>query len=89
VLAYKEERLSDARAHDIVIRAVDCAAITPAQIPDVLLQWRKPVHVEFAGRNAWSLFNAFTEVQKPVINSCEGRVQARQGLPSGEGCLLF
>ena len=64
--AYKAERLTNTRAHDIVIRAVDCAAITPAQIPDVLLQWRKPAHEEFAIRTAWSLWNAFTEVFKTV-----------------------
>jgi hypothetical protein len=64
--AYKAERMTNARTHDIVIRAVDCAAITPAQIPDVLQQWRKPAHEEFAGRNAWSLFNAFTEIHKAV-----------------------
>ena len=64
--AYKAERLTNARAHDIVIRAVDCAAITPAQIPDVLLQWRKPAHEEFTARNAFSLWNAFTEVFKTV-----------------------
>ena len=64
--AYKAERINNARAHDIVIRAVDCAAITPAQIPDVLLEWRKPSHEEFSARNAFSLWNAFTEVFKSV-----------------------
>ena len=64
--AYKAERINNARAHDIVIRAVDCAAITPAQIPDVLLQWRKPAHEAFEPRNAFSLWNAFTEVFKSV-----------------------
>ena len=66
VLAYKEGRISTKRAHDIIIRAVDCAAITPAQIPDVLMQWRKPSHEEFSARNAFSLWNAFTEVFKSV-----------------------
>lgn len=66
ILAYKEERISNTRAHDIIIRAVDCAAITPAQIPSVLDQWRRPEHEVFAARNAWSLFNAFTEVYKTV-----------------------
>jgi hypothetical protein len=66
VLAYKEERITNKRAHDLIIRAVDCAAITPAQIPDVLMQWRKPDHEAFEPRNAWSLFNAFTEVHKAV-----------------------
>lgn len=63
---YKEHAINDARAHDMVIRAVDAAAITPAQIPDVLSWWRQPEHKDFAARTAWSLFNAFTEVHKTV-----------------------
>lgn len=66
VEAYKAERITNARAHDIVIRAVDCAAISPAQIPGVLDQWRRPAHEAFASRNAWSLWNAFTEVFKGI-----------------------
>ena len=66
VLAYKQEPVNDTRAHDIIIRAVDCAAITPAQIPDVLLQWRKPSYDAFLARTAFSLWNAFTEVFKTV-----------------------
>jgi len=64
--AYKEEQVTNTRAHDIIIRAVDCAAITPAQIPGVLDQWRNPAHESFQPRNAWSLFNAFTEVHKEI-----------------------
>ena len=66
VLAYKEEPVTDTRAHDIIIRAVDCAAITPAQIPNVLEQWRRPAYEDFTSRTAWSLWNAFTEVFKTV-----------------------
>jgi len=64
--AYKCRMLNDAEAHDIVIRAVDCRAITPSQIPDVLEQWRYPAHQAFRERTAWSLFNAFTEAHKSV-----------------------
>ena len=64
--AYKQEGVNDTRAHDIIIRAVDCAAITPAQIPDVLMQWRKPPYEAFLPRTAFSLWNAFTEVFKTV-----------------------
>jgi hypothetical protein len=64
VNAYKASPVDDARAHDIVIRAVDCAAITPAQIPAVLAGWREPGHEAFVSRDAWSLFNAFTWVHK-------------------------
>ena len=89
VAAYKEERVSNARAHDIVIRAVDCAvdcaAITPAQIPDVLLEWRKPSHEEFAARNAFSLWNAFTEVFKSVNpHTAMRRGEALHGLFDAE-----
>ena len=58
--------MNDTRAHDIIIRAVDCAAITTAQIPDVLMQWRKPSYDAFLARTAFSLWNAFTEVFKTV-----------------------
>jgi len=64
--AYKEKSINDPRAHDLVIRAVDCQAITPSQIPDVLDQWRHPAHEAFRPRSLWSLFNAFTEVHKTV-----------------------
>lgn len=64
--AYRSTVVPDWQAHDITIRAVDCAAITPAQIPDVLKEWRSPAHLAFEPRNAWSLFNAFTEVHKTV-----------------------
>jgi hypothetical protein len=30
----------------------------------VIEAWEEPKHEEFAPRTAWSLFNAFTEVQK-------------------------
>ena len=42
VASYKSTGVDDARAHDMVTRTVDAAAITPAQIPDVLKLWRKP-----------------------------------------------
>ena len=66
VQAYKCHEMDDLKAHDLVIRAVDCQAITTSQIPDVLDQWRHPAHSAFRERTAWSLFNAFTEVHKSV-----------------------
>ena len=89
VIAYKEERITNTRAHDIVIRAVDCAAITPAQIPSVLDQWRRPEYEAFAGRNAWSLFNAFTEVHKAVNpHTAMRRGEALHGLFDAEVALV-
>lgn len=64
IAAYRDVKLTNGRAHDIVIRATDCRAITPSQIPEVLGHWRKPAHEEFRPRTGWSLFNAFTETYK-------------------------
>lgn len=79
--SYREESVGDALAHDITIRAVDCGAITTGQIPDVLKEWRWPSYDAFLPRNAWSLFNAFTEVHKTVNpNTALRRGEALHGL---------
>lgn len=64
--AYRSEPVADWLAHDLSVRAVDCGAITATQIPEVLQEWRKPSHDAFQPRNAWSLFNAFTESLKTI-----------------------
>lgn len=62
---YKQAQIEDAAAHDLMIRAIDVKAATLAQLPTVLTEWRTPRHPEFAEkRNAWRLFNAFTEAAK-------------------------
>lgn len=62
--AYRDAAVADWFAHDLLIRAVDCLAITPSQLPRVVAEWRSPHHSEFRPRNLWSLFNAFTETYK-------------------------
>ncbi len=64
VMNYRERELDDRGAHDLVIRSVDAEALAPSAIPRVLKEWREPWHEEFTPRNAWSLFNGFTEVMK-------------------------
>jgi hypothetical protein len=76
IAAYRGKHTSDWAAHDLVIRAIDCGAITTKQVPHVLAEWRKPRHLQFEHRNAWSLFNAFTEAQK--------RTNPHHALPRGE-----
>lgn len=66
ISAYREKSIGNPAAHDLIVRAVDCKAIVPSQIRHVLREWRKPRFPEFEPRNAWSLFNAFTEVHKRV-----------------------
>lgn len=79
--AYKAEPVADWLAHDIAVRAVDCAAITATQIPEVLREWRTPSHQAFEPRNAWSLFNAFTEIHKTINpHTALSRGEALHGL---------
>ncbi len=62
--AYKERQMSNSEAHDLIIRSVDARGIVPRDIPHVLGEWRDSSHEQFRPRNAWSLFNAVTEVHK-------------------------
>jgi hypothetical protein len=66
IAAYRSQNLEDAQAHDIIVRALDCQAITAIQVPVVVREWREPSHEEFQPRTAWSLFNAMTEGHKPL-----------------------
>jgi hypothetical protein len=89
ITRYKALALRDQEAHDLVVRAVDCRAITTTDIPDVLTHWRTPPHEEFLPRTGWSLFNAFTEVHKNVNphtalqrgEALHGLFDQRVGLP--------
>jgi len=84
ITAYHNLRLTDSRAHDIVIRGTDCRAITTSQIPEVLAQWRNSAHAEFAPRNGWSLWNACSEVFKSVNpHTAIARCEALHGLFDG------
>jgi hypothetical protein len=84
ISAYRDRRVTHPQAHDLVIKAVDCRAITPTQVPEVLHQWREPEHADFQPRNAWSLFNACTEVFKGINpHTVVNRSQALHGLFDG------
>lgn len=81
IASYKRFELSDLRAHDIVVRSLDAGIVSPPKIAGVLKEWREPSHQEFEGRNAWSLFNAFTEVLKEYkVDSVYKRSQPLHGL---------
>lgn len=84
VEAYRAEPVADWLAHDLTVRAVDCGAIVTSEIPDVLREWREPSHEAFQPRNAWSLFNAFTEAHKAVNpHTALRRGEALHGLFDG------
>ena len=63
--AYKAQELTSKEAHDLLIRSLDCRAITAAQVPHILREWRYPKHEEFAvNHTVWRFLNAVTEVAK-------------------------
>ena len=83
IAAYKETRITDRTAHDLMVRAVDSRVIPVIQLPVVLQEWRKPTHPEFTadGRSIWRLFNAFTESFKSrSLEMLPRRSQALHGL---------
>lgn len=78
--AYKNFRLKDKTANDIVIRSFDNGAITGRMIPSVLKEYREPRHEVFREKSAWSLFNAFTEVLKGNLPELPKRTEVLHGL---------
>jgi hypothetical protein len=72
----KENALTDAMAHHLIVESVRADAITAKDVMAVANEWafqadgpkneveQEVYHPEFAPRNAWSLFNAFTEIHK-------------------------
>ena len=80
VMSYREKQLDDKEAHDLVIRSVDAEALAPSAIPKVLREWREPWHSEFVPRNAWSLFNGFTEILKSKPHLLADRTRILHGV---------
>ena len=79
--AYKNYRMRDKSAHDLVIRAaLDVGACTNRMIPAIIKEWRAPRHEVFREKSAWSLFNAFTETLKGNLTELPKRTQALHAL---------
>jgi hypothetical protein len=76
VSTYQGKELSDEEAGNLILRSYRAGAIGKTMIADVLDQWEKPAHEEFAPRNLWSLHNAFTEVYKGNLLALPKRSQA-------------
>lgn len=81
IAAYKEADIGEVDAHDLIIRATDVGVCSNRLIPSVLNEWREPRYDAFAGRNVWSLFNAFTESLKSGnLADLPKRTEALHGL---------
>ena len=63
---YEATPLQQRDASHLVIEAARSRAMTVTKCLDVMEQWDRPAHEDFAPRNAWSLYNAFTEVYKAM-----------------------
>jgi hypothetical protein len=64
IAAMKTEVLGRERAHHLMVEAVRGGVVPASRLPKVIEAWEEPRHEAFRLRTAWSLFNAFTEVQK-------------------------
>ena len=76
VTKYAETPLTDDEAGNLILRSYRAGAIGKTMIADVLDQWEKPAHEEFAPRNLWRLHNSFTEVYKGNLIALPKRSQA-------------
>jgi hypothetical protein len=62
--------------HDLLVRAWSMNAMPISYLPHVFNEYQSPTHEEFAARNVWSLFNAFTEIlKKTSIHELSFRTQ--------------
>lgn len=66
--------VSEERAHHVMVEAVRADVVPASRLPKVIGAWEEPRHEDFRSRTAWSLFNAFTEIQKGA--SPRGQVEA-------------
>jgi uncharacterized protein DUF932 len=64
IAAMKARELPPTYAHHLMVEAVKGNVVPASRLPKVIEVWDEPRHEEFRPRTAWSLFNAFTEVQK-------------------------
>ncbi len=90
--SYKGLEFSDRDAHHLAIRLWDAEAIGILEIPRLIKEWREPVHEEFAdaGKTAWRLFNAVTEIIKGDLWRLPARTNAlhlvlNENLANGAG----
>jgi hypothetical protein len=64
IAAMKIRELTPPAAHHLMVEAIRASVLPASRLPKVIEAWEDPKHEEFTPRTAWSLFNAFTEVQK-------------------------
>lgn len=63
---YKKQALGNKDAYFFMVDAMKRDILGPSKIKYLVEQWEKPLHEEFAPKNAWSLHNCFTEIFKDL-----------------------
>lgn len=63
---YAERDITKSDAHDLIMLSAEAGAINPSDVLRVKDEYINPRHEDFRPENAWSLFNASTEVLKRV-----------------------
>ena len=63
---YKKQPLGNKDAYFFMEDAMKRDILGPSKIKYLVEQWEKPLHEEFAPKNAWSLHNCFTEIFKDL-----------------------
>jgi hypothetical protein len=62
--AYAATELSQSGYGELLWNAIDQGALSGSKAQKVINEYAAPRHEDFEDRNAWSLFNAFTEILK-------------------------
>ena len=62
--AYRDTELTQSQADELLALSFRKGCIPGSKLQKVVNEWEEPSHEEFQPRNAWSMFNAFTEVHK-------------------------
>lgn len=62
--SYKDKGIGDNFARCLIMRAAEEDCLSWSKCGKVWAEWKRPRHDAFQPRNAWSLFNGFTEILK-------------------------
>lgn len=80
ISGYKQHFMSDRDAHHFMIQTIEADILKPTALPHLLKEWRESEHEEFHKRDAWSLFNAYTETWKGALTALPRRTQTLHGM---------
>ncbi len=69
VLRFQNAMITSELAEAMMLRSFEQGIVSHRMLPDVIQEWRKPSHEEFAPRTLWSLEQCFTGILASVQKS--------------------